>query len=356
MDPTEVIKMMSPGDSVVIHAELDSTARVNFPFAKANDKFEFQFALKSVMTQEEYQANLKASSEKSKIQDEKTLLAYFAKNNIKAKKTASGLYYAISKNGVGATPEAGKEVSVNYTGKQMVIAGWDEGLALLNKGAKAVLYIPSYLAYGAQSPSPKIPNSILKLGAPELPWMKKGAGWWFDQDVVVVKQKKQADAFKEKAQKAKAQMMADSTAIAKYVKANNISGTKKHPTGLVYKMIKTGTGDTARAGQKVTVNYTGKTIEGKKFDSNVDSAFNHVQPFSFTLGQGQVIPGWDIGVSLLQKGSKATLFIPSPMAYGERSPSPEIPKNGILIFDVEVTNIEAGEAPQEHGPGDGHNH
>ena len=189
MDPTEVIKMMSPGDSVVIHAELDSAARVNFPFAKANDKFEFQFALKSVMTQEEYQANLKASSEKSKIQDEKTLLAYFAKNNIKAKKTASGLYYAISKNGVGATPEAGKEVSVNYTGKlldgtvfdsntdpqfqhvqtfsftlgkQMVIAGWDEGLALLNKGAKAVLYIPSYLAYGAQSPSPKIPsNSIL---------------------------------------------------------------------------------------------------------------------------------------------------------------------------------------------------
>lgn len=217
-----------------------------------------------------------------------------------------------------------------------------EGFQLLSEGDSATFRMPL--------------DSILKLGAPELPWMKKEAGWWFDQDVVVVKQKKQADAFKEKAQKGKAQMMADSAAIAKYVKANNISGTKKHPTGLVYKMIKTGTGDTARAGQKVTVNYTGKTIEGKKFDSNVDSAFNHVQPFSFTLGQGQVIPGWDIGVSLLQKGSKATLFIPSPMAYGERSPSPEIPKNGILIFDVEVTNIEAGEAPQEHGPGDGHNH
>lgn len=220
-----------------------------------------------------------------------------------------------------------------------------EGFQLLSEGDSATFRMPL--------------DTVLALGAPELPWMKKGGVMWFDQDVVIVKQKKQADAFKEKAQKGLAQMKADSIAINKYFKANNITGTKRHPSGLYYKINTPGTGDTAKSGQKVTVNYTGKTIEGKKFDSNVDSAFNHVQPFSFTLGQGQVIPGWDIGVSLMKKGSKATLFIPSPLAYGERSPSAEIPKNGILIFDVEVTKIEAADAPApagEHGPGDGHNH
>lgn len=219
-----------------------------------------------------------------------------------------------------------------------------DGFTLLSTGDSATFRIPL--------------DTILTMGAPELPWMKKGAGMWFDQDVVIVKQKKQADAFKEKAQKGRAQMITDSIAINNHLKAKNITGAKRHPSGLYYKMIKVGTGDTAKAGQKVSVKYTGKTLEGKTFDSNVDSAFKHVEPFSFTLGQGQVIPGWDIGVSLLKKGSKATLYIPSPMAYGERSPSPDIPKNGILIFDVEVTDIEAAApAPAaEHGPGDGHNH
>jgi FKBP-type peptidyl-prolyl cis-trans isomerase len=154
----------------------------------------------------------------------------------------------------------------------------------------------------------------------------------------VVKQKKQADAFKEKAAKGKAQMEADEKELKAYFAKNKISATK-HASGLYYKMSKVGTDDTARAGDSVVVNYTGKTLDGKTFDSNVDTAFHHPQPFSFRLAQGQVIPGWDIGVGIMKKGSKATLYIPSPMAYGERSPGPEIPKNAILIFDVEVLNI-----------------
>jgi FKBP-type peptidyl-prolyl cis-trans isomerase FkpA len=84
----------------------------------------------------------------------------------------------------------------------------------------------------------------------------------------------------------------------------------------------------------------------KKFDSNEDPAFQHVQPFTFNLGTGQVIPGWDEGIALLNKGAKAKLLIPSPLAYGDRgmpgSPAnPEgIPANSVLIFDVEVKNIK----------------
>ncbi len=199
-------------------------------------------------------------------------------------------------------------------------------------------------------------DSILAMGAPELPWMKKGAGMLFDQDIVMVKSVKQADAFKEKAAKGIKQMKDDSVAINKYFKDKKITGYKRHPSGLYYKIHQVGSGDTAKPGQKVTVNYTGKTIAGKVFDSNTDTAFHHVEPFSFLIGQGQEIPGWDIGVSLLKKGSKATLYIPSPLAYGEGSPSAEIPKNGILIFDVEVKNIEDAPKAEQHSKDDGHNH
>lgn len=217
-----------------------------------------------------------------------------------------------------------------------------EGFQLLSEGDSATFRMPL--------------DTVLSLGAPELPWMKKGAGMWFDQDIVVVKQKKQADAFKEKAAKGKEQMEKDEKAIKAYFTKNNIKAIK-HASGLYYKINKAGTGDTARAGQKVTVNYTGKTLDGKSFDSNVDTTFKHVEPFSFTLGQGQVIAGWDVGVGLLKKGSKATLYIPSPMAYGDKSPSPAIPANSVLMFDVEVTDIAKAEAPaSEHGAHDGHNH
>ncbi|MBL7711290.1 MAG: FKBP-type peptidyl-prolyl cis-trans isomerase [Chitinophagaceae bacterium] len=217
-----------------------------------------------------------------------------------------------------------------------------DGFQLLSEGDSATFRMPL--------------DTVLKMGAPELPWMKKGGSMWFDQDVVVVKQKKQADAFKEKAEKGKAQMATDEKLIKDYLAKNNVKAIK-HPSGLYYRITKTGLGDTARSGQKVTVNYTGKTLDGKTFDSNVDSAFHHVEPFSFSLGQGQVIPGWDVGVGLMKKGTKATLYIPSPMAYGERSPSPAIPANAVLVFDVEVKDLQKGDAPaMQHGPGDGHNH
>lgn len=219
-----------------------------------------------------------------------------------------------------------------------------EGFMLLGEGDSVTFRMPL--------------DTILKQGAPELPWMKKGTSMWFDQDIVVVGHKKQAAAFKEKAEKARKLMHDDSASIVKYLKEKNIVGYKRHPSGVFYKINKVGTGDSIVPGNEVTVNYTGKTIDGKVFDSNTDSAFNHVQPFTFEIGKGQVIAGWDIGVGILKKGSKATLYIPSPMAYGERSPSPSIPKNAILIFDVEVTNVLAAKpaSNEGHNNHDGHNH
>ena len=107
----------------------------------------------------------------------------------------------------------------------------------------------------------------------------------------------------------------------------------------------------AQPGDKVSVNYTGKTMDGKAFDSNVDPQFQHVQPFEFTVGQGMVIKGWDEGFTIFKKGSKGTLYIPSPLAYGANSPDPSrIPVNGILIFDVELLDVIQSDLHKQNTP------
>ena len=102
----------------------------------------------------------------------------------------------------------------------------------------------------------------------------------------------------------------------------------KTPSGLEYWDIKPGTGPTAEKGQPVKVHYTGWLTTGKKFDSSVDSG----KPFSFTLGAGEVIKGWDEGVAGMKVGGKRQLKIPSQLAYGEKGYPGVIP-NATLIFD-----------------------
>lgn len=106
----------------------------------------------------------------------------------------------------------------------------------------------------------------------------------------------------------------------------------KTASGLYYVVDKQGNGPLAKKGQTVTAHYTGTLWDGKKFDSSVDRG----QPFSFPLGQHQVIDGWDEGFGLLRIGSKGKLIIPSYLAYGERGAGGVIPPNADLIFEVEM--------------------
>jgi FKBP-type peptidyl-prolyl cis-trans isomerase len=88
----------------------------------------------------------------------------------------------------------------------------------------------------------------------------------------------------------------------------------------------------------VTIDYTGHLLDGTVFDSNVDPKFQHPEPFTTVIGVGRVIAGWDKGITLLKKGSKATLYIPSGMGYGPRG-NGRIPANSVLVFDVEVVEV-----------------
>ena len=109
----------------------------------------------------------------------------------------------------------------------------------------------------------------------------------------------------------------------------------KTESGLQYWDIKVGTGDKAKSGDKVKVHYTGWFTSGKKFDSSVDAR----QPYSFTLGQGNVIKGWDEGVTGMKVGGKRQLRIPPELAYGEQGYKNIVPPNSTLIFDVQLLAV-----------------
>ena len=107
--------------------------------------------------------------------------------------------------------------------------------------------------------------------------------------------------------------------------------------GLGYVDIVEGTGATPKAGESVTVHYTGWLKSGQKFDSSVDRG----QPFVFTIGRSQVIKGWDEGVAAMRVGGKRKLVIPAHLGYGDRGAGRVIPPGATLIFEVQLLGVGA---------------
>tara|TARA_B110000467_G_C18332374_1_gene494332 strand:+ start:2192 stop:2971 length:780 start_codon:yes stop_codon:yes gene_type:complete len=237
--------------------------------------------------------------------------------------TESGLSYEITEQGPGEQPQVGDKVKVHYTGmltdsaktkfdssldrgkpfsfvlgKGQVIKGWDEGIALLHVGDKAILNIPADLAYGERGAGTVIPPN---------------ADLIFEVELLGFKTPETVVPF-------------------------DVTGKDTITTvsGLHYVIVKEGEGLVPNSSQEVAVHYTGYLTDGTMFDSSVERG----DPIEFFVGKGQVIKGWDEGIMLLNKGAKARFIIPSDLAYGERGAGGVIPPNATLVFDVELVEFK----------------
>ncbi|MDB9316362.1 FKBP-type peptidyl-prolyl cis-trans isomerase [Nodularia spumigena] len=123
------------------------------------------------------------------------------------------------------------------------------------------------------------------------------------------------------------------TLIASNTMSDNVVTT---PSGLKYIELEEGTGATPERGQTVVVHYTGTLENGNKFDSSRDRN----SPFEFKIGTGQVIKGWDEGLSTMKVGGRRQLIIPAELGYGSRGAGGVIPPNATLLFDVELLDVK----------------
>ncbi|MFD0765984.1 FKBP-type peptidyl-prolyl cis-trans isomerase [Mucilaginibacter lutimaris] len=200
----------------------------------------------------------------------------------------------------------------------------------------------------------KVPvDSIFKGHETEMPPIfKKGANLIFKLKILGVQTLEEAMAERNAAmEKLKAEgeklKAGEASSIQAYIKNKGLV-TKVTPSGLQYVVKLAGAKPKPLNGDTVYVNYTGRTLDGKMFDSSVEAdakagGLNQpgrtYEPISFALGTGRVIKGWDEGLALLNEGSKATFIIPSALAYGDRGAGADIKPYSTLLFDVELVKV-----------------
>ncbi len=208
----------------------------------------------------------------------------------------------------------------------------------------------------------QLTDSIMKQG-PGAPFMKKGAYMIANYKIVnIFTSRDEAEkAYQEQMKIAMAkdsiksaeQLKKDDKAITEYLKKNNIQAVKA-PAGTYVQILNPGEGDAIDTSKVVKVFYTGKPLDGGEvFDSNKDPKFGHPEALSVNMAAKpgdprSVIKGWTDGISVLKKGAKANLYIPSSLAYGPRGRGKAIKENANLFFEVEISDvITQAQAEQE---------
>jgi FKBP-type peptidyl-prolyl cis-trans isomerase len=340
-DLNEGILMLAKGDSGVFIVNADSLIFKTFKMTKrpagidSNEYFYFHIHMLNFQTAESMIFN-----------EDVVLKKYIEDNKITEKPNAQGLYIIYTKHGTGTKIDTGCHVTMNYRislmsgkivystferpkpvkfdfGIPIDTKGFGFGVSTLREGDQARFIVPSSLAFTYKGNGIVAPyESVI-----------------YDVDILDVKTK--ADYEKEQLNEQKSeQKMSDSlkanepTLRDKYLKDNKIT-VKPLPSGLYYVPVIVGTGPKAEPGKMVKVHYTGKLLNGKVFDSSIDRK----SPIEFMLGRGQVIKGWDEGISMMRQGGKATLIIPSNIAYSDRDMG-VIPPYSTLVFDVELVEVK----------------
>ncbi|MBK9290642.1 MAG: FKBP-type peptidyl-prolyl cis-trans isomerase [Bacteroidetes bacterium] len=346
------LTLLRVGDSVTVVFPADSFFMVmarmpELPeFVKPGQPIYFDMKLLELKSAEEARAEERAMLLEMKEKEQKQLKEYLEANNISTQPLASGLYYIEKRKGSGKAPKPGDVMQVHFSistidglplystegnrpmdiefGEPFDTKGFDEALTYLSKGTKASLIVPSHLAFDSTGRQGLIPPYTTLLYEVELVDFKTREQVEKEQEA----ERKRAEAANEKARKEEKEKLAN------YLRTNNITVAPK-ASGLYFIETEKGTGKAVESGKKVRVHYTLYNLSGKMIQSSKDSG----QPFEFTVGQGQVIKGWDEALTYMREGGKARLILPSDIAYGGTDRGPDIPAFSTLVFDVEVLEV-----------------
>lgn len=262
-------------------------------------------------------------------------LRYAKHTNIKkGEKAKQGEYMSLHFQMWGVTNE-GKDTLLQNTrslGQPLIIQPDNPGLGRIGKGLMEMVKGDSVSFY----------ESVDTLyGQMVPPFLKKGSEIRFDMKILDIMNQQQLEAMMKKQQEE--QVAKDEEIIKKFLADKGITNAKRTASGLYYTIDKEGTGPQPKKGDEVQTHYTGSLVPSeKKFDSSLDPGRG--EPLKFSCGMGQMIPGFDEGVMLMKQGGKATFYLPSRLAYGQQSPSPDIPANSVLRFEVELVSVKPAAA------------
>lgn len=283
--------------------------------------------------------------------------------------TESGMQFRFEKNGTGPSPENGDVLVMNVSyldesgqtifstaeanGPMAIgyndsllnrMGGLEEGLKMIKGGDSLIMQYPIEDLFEGTFNMP-LPDS-LKRGTKVLVCI--GLKEVLTPDEFTEYQQKESERLQtEYLAKSRKKIDSDGEKIDAYLSKNGIEAIIDK-SGLRYTVLSEGDGDIPQKGETVRVNYTGKLLDGTVFDTSIEEiaksegTFNPgrpYEPYQFPLGAGAVIKGWDIGIGLLKAGTKAVLYVPSPIGYGDRGSGAIIPPNAILIFDVELVEV-----------------
>lgn len=219
--------------------------------------------------------------------------------------------------------------------------GMDEIFLNLRKGDSIALESTVKLVFGENYPPFLQPEDIVKVRIGAFEIMDEEAIQTYYEKVMAAEEGKRVERAKER-------LVEEAKIIQNYVDEKGFDA-KKTDSGLFYVIEREGTGEPVTAGSTLKVDYAGYLLDGTLFDTSIEAiakekdVYNQGRdyaPFDLVVGVGEVIQGWDEGLMLLKKGSKAKLIIPSPLAYGERGGGALIPANSILVFDVEIHDVK----------------
>ena len=239
---------------------------------------------------------------------------------------------------IDGRPRPAKKIDSISTQNQ---GGLEEVLFYVKIGDSVSCKVPIYKLYGNR-PNPNVVDrqALLTINMKIDTAMNKEAFQTYKQRMII--KQREGDA-----KKAEEQLAADITMIDAHLAENNIEALKTE-SGMRYIITQEGEGENVQLKQRIKANYTGHVLNGAFFDSSIEEVAKEkglykegrtYGPFETAIGVGGVIKGWDEAFQLLNEGSKATLYIPSGLAYGTRERSAEITANAILVFDVELIEI-----------------